>query len=85
MVSWQVRPLVVSLGKKKVGEGKFRTYLQAKVTDYFRGLLKDHKSRGNKLRKDIERADQGQTKSVYKRREKKLLKWLRAEEKAGRI
>ena len=84
-VSWQIRDLVVKLGKEKVTLAEFRTQIHAAVTDYFAGLYRDHEQGGRRIHDDINRADPGQTAKIYGRREEKLLAWLKNENKRGRF
>ena len=84
-VSWQIRDLVVKLGKEKVALAEFRTQIHAAVTDYFAELYRDHEQGGRRIHDDIKRADPGQTAKIYGRREEKLLDWLRNQHKRGRF
>ena len=83
-VSWQIRDLVVKLGKEKVTFAEFRTQIHAAVTDYFAELYRDHEQGGRRIHEDIKRANPGQTEK-YGRMEQKLLDWLENENKRGRF
>jgi hypothetical protein len=76
-VSWQVRPLLVELSKKKVSFEAFTQQVQSAVEEYFDNLLEEIEA-GNTdvLRIDLMRADPGKTKTAYDYRVKKVSAWL---------
>ena len=84
-VSWQIRDRVVNMGKEKVTLPEFITQIHAAVTDHFAELYRDHEQGGSLIIEAIKRADPGQTPEIYGRREKKLLAWLKNENKRGRF
>ncbi|MCK6570177.1 hypothetical protein L6V77_03600 [Myxococcota bacterium] len=84
-VSWQVRELVVALGRERVTCEEFTQRVQAHVEEYLDGLEAAAR-RGDcrAIRRDLERADPGQPEVVYAYRQEKVVKWLMSRPQALR-
>lgn len=76
-VSWQIRTVVIQLGKQRASFEKFTTTLEAKVEEYLDSLVKDiDLNQGKMLQEHLKRADPGKTDTVYQRRFVKVKSWL---------
>lgn len=76
-VSWQIRDLVIQLGKQNVSVEEFQQRIEAQVEEYFDGLAVEV-DRGDfeMLVAHLKRADPGKTEVVYRYRCEKLAEWL---------
>lgn len=75
--SWQIKPLLLDLSRKRVSFEAFTQQIQSSVEEYFDALLEAlDAGDAEKLRIDLMRADPGKTKTVYEYRERKVAEWL---------
>jgi hypothetical protein len=81
-VSWQIRDLVVHLGKSKASREKFTSHIQAGVEAYLDGLLESHQNGiSSSIYDDLKKADPGQTQIMYDYRYRKLILFLESRPK----